>query len=156
MLVILPFVAEEMPEVEKNLSGALIREEMASLEPDSMKPEIYLPRFKIEFETGLKEPLMELGVASIFDETAADLTGMIDASSCCNVAAVSKIIHKAAIEVNEEGTEAAAATGIDVAMFSLPPQIMVDRPFLFTIVHRPTTTPIFIGRMSKPSPVTVD
>ena len=154
MLVILPFVAEEMPEVEANLSGALILEEMASLEPDSMKPEIYLPRFKIEFETGLKEPLMELGVASIFDETAADLTGMIDAR-LSNVA-VSKIIHKAAIEVNEEGTEAAAATGIDVAMFSLPPQMMVDRPFLFAVVHRPTATPVFVGRMSKPSPVTVD
>ena len=60
---------------------------MGNLET-GMEPEIYLPRFKIEFETGLKEHLMELGVTSIYDETA-DLTGMIDASNV----AVSKIIH---------------------------------------------------------------
>jgi len=149
MLIILPFVAEKLPDVEKKVTGAVIREEMKNLHA-GLGPEIYLPRFKIEFETSLKEALEKMGGSSLFDQRA-NLTGMIDA---CDVA-VSDVIHKAVIEVNEEGTEAAGATGVGIMALSLPPQIRVDHPFLFAIVHRPTATPIFFGRLSKPSPVTV-
>jgi len=153
MLILLPFVPETLPEVEKKLTASLLRREMKNLASSpGMGPEIYLPRFKVEFEADLRETLIHLGVSSLFDETKADLKGIIvDADR--NVA-ISKVIHKAVIEVNEEGTEAAAATGVGMVLMCMPPAFRMDHPFLYAIIHRPTDTPIFIGRLSRPPPAT--
>ena len=154
MLIVLPFVAETLPDVEKKLNAQLIRSEMKNLESSpGMGPEIYLPRFKIEYEIDLEESLKAMGVGTVFDYQRANLSGMIDPAG--NVA-LSKVVHKAVVEVNEEGTVAAAATGMGITFMSMPPQIRMDHPFLFVIIHRPTETPIFVGRMSRPSPATVD
>ena len=152
MLIIMPFVAETLPDVEKKITGAILRREMKNLSSSrGMGPEIYLPRFKVEFEADLADPLTSLGVTSIFDSTKADLTGIIDSSNV----AVSKVIHKAVVEVNEEGTEAAAATGVGIMLMCMPPSYRMDHPFLFVIVHRPTDTPVFVGRLSRPPTATV-
>jgi len=154
MLIIMPFVAETLPDVEKKLNDRLIRSEMKNLESSpGMGPEIYMPRFKIEYEIDLEESLKAMGVVSVFDYQLANLSGMINPAA--NVA-LSKVVHKAVVEVDEEGTVAAAATGMGINFMCMPPQIRMDHPFLFVIVHRPTDTPIFVGRMSRPSPATVD
>ena len=153
MLILLPFVPETLLDVEKKLTGSLLRKAMKNLETSpGMGPEIYLPRFKVEFEADLRETLTALGVASIFDEAQADLKGLID-NADKNVA-VSKVIHKAVIDVNEEGTEAAAATGIGITLMCMPPQFRMDHPFLYTIIHRPTEVPVFVGRLARPPPAT--
>ena len=153
MLIILPYVAENMRKVERKLTSQLLRREMRDLESSpGMGPNIYLPKFKIEFEADLGATLKALGVSSLFDEQVANLTGMIDASA--GPVAVSKVIHKAVIEVDEKGTEAAAATGFGISFMCMPPQYRMDHPFLFALVHRPTGTPVFIGRLSKPPPAT--
>ena len=154
MLIIMPFVAETLPDVEKKLNDRLIRSEMKYLESSpGMGPEIYMPRFKIEYEIDLEESLKAMGIVSVFDYQLANLSGMIDPAAHV---ALSKVVHKAVVEVDEEGTVAAAATGMGMTFMCMPPQIRMDHPFLFVIVHRPTDTPIFVGRMSRPSPATVD
>jgi len=153
MLIILPNVASNLPDVEKRITGEMIREGLGNLRWIGPDVDVYLPRFKIEFETGLEGVLKAMGVSSLFDSMTANLTGMIEAENV----AVSNVIHKAVIEVNEEGTEAAAVTGIRIYEMSgsIPFQFKVDHPFLFAIVHKPTATPIFLGRVTRPSPATV-
>lgn len=153
MLILSPFVAGNLENVEKKLSSKLLREELPRLEKGfGMDPEIYLPRFKIEYEVELEDTLKAFGIESIFDQQRANLKGMINGDNI----SVSKVIHKAVVEVNEEGTEAAAVTGIGITFMSMPPQYRLDHPFLFVIFHRPTSTPVFVGRMSRPSPATLD
>ena len=153
MLIILPNVASNLPDVEKRITGEMIREGLGNLRWIGPHVDVYLPRFKIEFETGLEDALKAMGVSSLFDPMTANLTGMIETENV----AVSSVIHKAVIEVNEEGTEAAAVTGIRIYEMSafIKFQFKVDHPFLFAIVHKPTATPIFLGRVSRPSPATV-
>ena len=65
---------------------------------------------------------------------------------------VSKVLHKAFIEVNEEGTEAAAATGVTIMLFSMPisHEFIADKPFFFFIQHKPSRLVLFMGKMVNP------
>ena len=153
MLIVFPFIAEKLADVERNLTGQLIRSEMKKMSASSgYGPDIFLPRSKIEYETDIKELLQGLGVVSVFDGQLANLSGMISTE---DDVAVSKIIHKAVVELNEEGTEAAAATGIGARFCCSRLEFRMNRPFLFIIMNRQTKTPVFVGRMSRPSPATV-
>ncbi len=71
---------------------------------------VHLPKFKLEVESSLSEILQEMGMSSVFQETKADLTGMSSKGGLF----ISAVVHKSFIEVNEEGTEAAAATAVIV------------------------------------------
>jgi serpin B len=103
-----------------------------------------LPRFSATYHTSLVEPLHALGVVDAFDPAAADFSGMGPAG--LYVAAVE---HEAFVVVDEEGTEAGAATGVAMAD-SHGPTITVDRPFLFLIQDRGTETILFMGRITDP------
>ncbi len=84
MLILLPFMAEKLADVERNLTGQLIRSEMKKMSTGrGLGPDIFLPRFKIECETDLKESLRGLGVVSIFDSQLANLSGMIKSEAGC-------------------------------------------------------------------------
>uniref|UniRef100_A0A8C2E569 Serpin B6 n=1 Tax=Cyprinus carpio TaxID=7962 RepID=A0A8C2E569_CYPCA len=114
------------------------------------KVEVSLPRFKME-ETydNIKSFLISMGMEDVFDERKVNLSGM----SPNNDLVVTKVIHKAFVEVNEEGTEAAAATGVIIAGFSmpLPPKTFIaDHPFLFFIRHNPSNSILFYGRFCSP------
>lgn len=109
---------------------------------------VHLPRFKLEIESSLVEVLMGMGMSSVFQEGKADLTGMTGHGGLF----LSAVAHKAFVDVNEEGTEAAAATAAIVAFCMLREEhFMADHPFLFYIRHNPTNSILFFGRFRGPS-----
>jgi len=108
--------------------------------------DLYLPRFKFSTEVGLNDTLSALGMPDAFGD-AADFSG-IDGARDLQLQAV---IHNAIIAVDEKGTTAAAATGGSSGVTSVPPTLVVDRPFLFFIRHNPTGAILFQGRVVDPS-----
>ena len=110
---------------------------------------VTLPRFEFGTATSLNDTLAELGMTDAFSP-AADFSG-IDGATDLSVQAV---VHKAVIAVDEKGTTAAAATGISIGTTSvaiIDKVLVVDRPFLFFIVHAPTGAILFQGRVVDPS-----
>ncbi len=110
---------------------------------------VSLPRFKMEETYDMKSLLISMGMEDVFDGQKVNLSGM----SPNNDLVVSKVVHKAFVEVNEEGTEAAGATGIDISTTSitLPPKTFIaDHPFLFFIRHNPSNSILFSGRFCSP------
>ncbi|XP_038652657.1 leukocyte elastase inhibitor-like [Scyliorhinus canicula] len=110
--------------------------------------EVLLPKFKLEEEYDLNSPLSSLGMRDLFDCSRADLSGMSGARDL----SVSKVVHKSFVEVNEEGTEAAAATGVVCMTLSYTPpeSFTADHPFLFFIRHNKTNNILFFGRYTSP------
>ncbi|XP_053287471.1 leukocyte elastase inhibitor-like [Pleuronectes platessa] len=112
---------------------------------------VHLPKFKLEEDYDLKKPLSELGMTDVFSSSQADLSGMNGGRDLF----VSEVVHKAFMEVNEEGTEAAAATAV-VTVGSCGPSVHMDllftadHPFLFFIRHNNTKSILFLGRFSSP------
>jgi len=110
-----------------------------------------MPRFKIEATYDLKPPLSALGMEIAFDPSRADFSRIADVSP--NRIFIQKAVQKAVVKVDEEGTKAAAATGISFGVTSLPAErfeLVADRPFLFAIVHQPTGTILFMGIVREP------
>ncbi|MFP3868924.1 MAG: serpin family protein [Desulfobacteraceae bacterium] len=111
--------------------------------------DIVLPRFKLEYAAELKEPLKTLGMAVAFDPNQGNFEHMVKQK-----AYISKVKHKTFIEVNEEGTEAAAATSVGVTITAAPAQsrfnMVVDRPFFLSIRDQHTGTILFMGAIVEP------
>ncbi|XP_036377617.1 leukocyte elastase inhibitor-like [Megalops cyprinoides] len=114
---------------------------------------VHLPKFKLEENYTLNEPLARLGMTDVFDGAQADLSGMSRSGSLY----LSTVIHKSFIEVNEEGTEAAAATAVirfkgAALLRFIPPKehFTADHPFLFFIRHNKSMSILFLGRFSSP------
>lgn len=113
---------------------------------------LQLPRFKLEFGTeSLKKTLQGLGMEIAFDQST---NGKFSEMSKDPTVYLGEVFHKAAMEVTEKGTQAAAATASEMRNRSarprLPPQIIFDRPFVVVIVHRPSGEPVFMGRVEEP------
>ncbi|XP_060705910.1 leukocyte elastase inhibitor A-like [Hemiscyllium ocellatum] len=109
---------------------------------------VHLPKFKLEGDYELNSPLSSLGMGDVFDSTMADLSGM----SATRDLYVSKVAHKSFVEVNEEGTEAAAATAVMFTSCALMDEeyFTADHAFLFFIRHNKTKSILFFGRYSSP------
>ncbi|XP_060934106.1 leukocyte elastase inhibitor-like [Limanda limanda] len=105
---------------------------------------VHLPKFKLEEDYKLNEPLSKLGMMDVFNPSKADLSGMNSEGGLF----LSEVVHKAFVEVNEEGTEAAAATAAVVT--NGPCSFTADHPFLFFIRHNKTKSILFLGRFSSP------
>lgn len=86
-----------------------------------------------------------MGITEIFSDNA-NLRGLLETGEQLKV---SNVVHKAFIEIDEEGSEAGGATGLDAVMLSLPPSIRVDHAFMFFIRETVTNTIIFSGRIEK-------
>ncbi|XP_009676348.1 serpin B12 [Struthio camelus] len=110
--------------------------------------DVYLPRFKLEGSFDLRLFLQEMGMTDVFLESKADLSAM----SFSKTLFLSKVFHKTYVEVSEEGTIAAGATGAVIVRRSLPltEVFMADHPFLFFIRHNPTNTILFSGKLCSP------
>ncbi|MFC1557282.1 serpin family protein [candidate division KSB1 bacterium] len=111
-------------------------------QPDT---EFRMPKFKMEYEISLKDVLSSLGMRDAFAESADFSRINPDAELF-----ISEVKHKTYIDVNEEGTEAAAATSVEISLTSIRPSIIIDRPFLFFIRESKTGAIIFAGKMLDP------
>uniref|UniRef100_A0A674IPA8 Serpin family B member 11 n=1 Tax=Terrapene triunguis TaxID=2587831 RepID=A0A674IPA8_9SAUR len=108
---------------------------------------VYLPRFKLQDSFKLNLPLQEMGMIDVFKESNADLSGMAPSQKLF----LSEVVHKAYVEVNEEGTLAAVATGSVASNSYISADLFkADHPFLFFIQHNPTNTILFLGKLCSP------
>ncbi len=109
---------------------------------------VFIPRFKMETKYFMSKTLSEMGMPAAFSDSA-DFSGMDGNGGLI----IHDVIHQAFVEVNEEGTEAAAATGVVVGITSVgkePPVFRADHPFTFIIQERSNGNILFMGRFSKP------
>jgi serpin B len=114
------------------------------------KVKLFFPKFKIEAQFNLGQTLSAMGMPDAFDPHSADFSAMIGKKELF----ISAVIHKAFVEVNEEGTEAAAATGVVVGVTSIappPPIFKADHPFVFFIQDNASRSILFLGRVLDPS-----
>ncbi|WP_026370496.1 serpin family protein [Kallotenue papyrolyticum] len=142
MLVILPR-AGRFAAVESSLSGDMLADLRNQLEERDVT--LTLPRWEFDAALDLKELLMELGMSAPFEH--ADFSGISPRPLWIDAA-----LHRGAITVDEEGTEAAAATAIVMAERALPPAtFQADRPLIYAILERDTGALLFLGRVTDPS-----
>ncbi|MGD9402802.1 MAG: serpin family protein [bacterium] len=108
---------------------------------------IYLPRFEIEYDILMNDVLTALGMGIAFSASEADFTGMRDEGELW----ISRVIHKTYVKVDEEGTEAAAATVVEMTETETGSFTMrVDRPFIFALREKHSGTILFIGKIANP------
>lgn len=116
---------------------------------EEYKIPVSLPKFTVETKYTLNDILIDMGVHDAFNPGAADFSGMDGTTNLF----ISKVIHQAFVEVNEEGTEAAAATAIIMELTAIPDPLsfVADHPFVFLIQHEETGAILFVGTVMDPS-----
>lgn len=147
---LLPKEGVTLQEYLNELTGEHLYE-MLKAEQD-VKVNVLIPEFKADYAKTLNETLQNLGMKDAFDVGKADFSNMGQAEAG-NIF-VSEVLHKTYIEVNEQGTRAAAATAVVNECGAIEPeeskQVFLTRPFLYMIVDREAGIPIFIGTMYDP------
>ncbi|CAL1301187.1 unnamed protein product, partial [Larinioides sclopetarius] len=146
MLILLPHLADGLEELERSLSYNFLQDLKDNMR--KTKVNVAIPKFKIDYSKSLKEAFENLGVRKVFTE-AAELGGLTEEP---NGLYASDVIHQAVIEVNEEGSEASAATAIPIGRsLSLPPEFIAafiaDHPFMFIIYSTKNNMILFMGRI---------
>jgi serpin B len=150
MVAVLSDDVDGLGKLEDSLSPEKWKEWTGALK--STQVSVRLPRFKMTSEFSLKRALSELGMPLAFEEGSADFSGMNGQHDLF----ISAALHKAFVDVNEQGTEAAAATGIVIAPTSAvieparPEEFHADHPFLFGIVDNRAGSVLFLGRVLDP------
>jgi serpin B len=148
MLVLLPRQKDGLGNLETELTAQNLATWMANLQ--SEKVEVFLPKFKITSEFSLADTLGRMGMPDAFIYGRADFSGMDGRQDLY----VSAVAHQAFVEVNEEGTEAAAVTAVLMMPGGLPPPLpvfRVDHPFLFLIRDNRNGSVLFMGRVTNPT-----
>lgn len=145
MSILLPHDRTGIDAVKSKLSLEELRKLATNLREATV--EVYLPRFKLEAEYKLKKVLPKVGIRKVFDKSEADLSGINGGRDLF----VDEVVHKAVVEVNEEGSEAAAVTGVVVNTRTTggPLQFHVDHPFLFFIRNTRTGDLLFVGQVNR-------
>ncbi|XP_058412589.1 serpin B11-like isoform X2 [Diceros bicornis minor] len=148
MIILLPVGTANLEQIEKQLNVKTFHEWTSSSHMMEREVEVHIPRFKLEIKYELNSLLKSLGMTDIFNQIKADLSGISPDKGLY----LSKVIHKSYVDVNEEGTEAAAATGDSFVVKRLPirAQFMANHPFLFFIRHIPTNMILFCGKLASP------
>lgn len=151
MVILLPDDIEDestgLKKIEEQLTLEKLHEWTKPENLHSTEVNVHLPQFKLEESYNLNSHLARLGVEDLFN-SKADLSGMSGTRDLF----ISKITHKSFVEVNEEGTEAAAATA-GIAVFcalTFEENFVADHPFIFFIRHNPSANILFLGRLSSP------
>ncbi|XP_059801140.1 leukocyte elastase inhibitor-like isoform X2 [Hypanus sabinus] len=136
-----------LEKLEKALANKTLLKSIKLGTMKEIKLAVHLPRFKIEDQFNLERELPGMGMIDAFDPSKANLSGMFEKNL-----SLSMVIHKSFVEVNEEGTEAAAATAVTIERTtSVPTETFVaDHPFMFFIKHNKTQNILFIGKYCYP------
>lgn len=144
MVIMMP-LSGPLDDLENSFLAGTLRTRLSSLTRESVN--LQLPKFKLTDSFNLNEPLISLGMRDAFDRKA-DFSGMTRSEKLF----ISSVRHKAFVDVNEEGTEAAAATAVVIGRFSAREMlIQVNRPFTFMIRDEQSGSILFLGRMMNPS-----
>nr|XP_031548269.1 serpin B4 [Vicugna pacos] len=148
MMLLLPNAVDGLQKLEDKLTAEKLLEWTSSQNMRKSQVDLHLPRFKVEESYDLKGILEALGVVDAFSSQDADLSGMTKKHRLV----VSKAVHKSFVEVNEEGTEASAATAIVIRETAALryEHFHCDHPFLFFIRHNKTNSILFLGRLTSP------
>jgi serpin B len=148
LVALLPRKVDGCGALEGQLSAAFLSRCLAQMK--SQKVELFLPRFKMESDFELRDTLGRMGMPDAFGPKA-DFSGMDGTQNLY----ISKVFHKAWVEVNEEGTEAAAATAVTMDLKGLPmnpppppPVFRADRAFIFCIRDTRSGSLLFLGRLA--------
>ena len=147
MVIFLP-ETESYTAFEDDLDNETMDELLAALQPRQL--ELFMPKFTFESEFELVPTLTALGLQDPFDPQVSDFSGMDGTRGLY----ISNILHKAFVDVDEEGTEAAAATAVVMKMTSAMPEepllVRIDHPFIFLIKDNQTGSILFMGRVLDP------
>ena len=152
MLVFLPDGDRDL----NNFLGQLTLENWQTWTTEFQEQEVFvgLPRFKVTFSRKLNEDLESLGMTTAFDPDQANLLRMLPEALRSDISLyLSFVKHDAVVEVNEEGTVAAAVSTVGAAAASAPPSFIVDRPFFFAIWDSHTGAILFLGAVVDPEPL---
>jgi serpin B len=144
--VLLPKSPDGVAELEKSLTAENLAKWLGSLQ--HLTVDVALPKFRAESEFSLRDTLSGMGMPSAFKEGTADFSGIDDRRDLY----LSQVVHKAFVDVTEEGTEAAAASGavVGVVSYQPPQRFRADRPFAFVIRDTKSGVVLFAGRLVKP------
>ncbi|NHX36764.1 MULTISPECIES: serpin family protein [Halolamina] len=145
MLIVVP-PAGEFEAYERTFDVERLGRIVNALEPQ--RGYVNLPRFEFDSECTLEQSLAALGMPDAFDPDTADFSRMADLSATGGNLFVDQVYHETSVSVDEQGTEAVAATGSVINLVSRPPTLLdANRPFLFMIRDRPTGTVLFTGHV---------
>jgi serpin B len=149
MVILLPKKTDGLAGVEKSLTADNLGKLLKDLK--RTKVDLTMPKFKFTSQFGLADTLKAMGMTDAFDPNKADFSGMTSQEKLF----ISAVIHKAFVAVDEEGTEAAAATAVAMAPTAMPmpeePKVFkADHPFIFLIRHNSTGEVLFMGRVTNP------
>jgi serpin B len=149
MLILLPKAIDGLGKVEADLSSKKLGETINNLKYSDV--DLSLPRFKVEQSITMGQILKAMGMKLAFNAQQADFSGMTTAQRLY----IGEVLHKAFVKVDEEGTEAAAATAVAMRALAArlpekPIEVRVDHPFLMMIRHRKTGEILFMGRVERP------
>ena len=148
LIVLLPKEKTGITDLEQNLKFENMMAWQSRLR--KRKVIVFFPKFKIESQFSLAQTLALMGMPDAFDPELADFSAMVGQKELY----ISAVIHKAFLEVNEEGSEAAAATGVVVGVTSIapsPPIFKADHPFVFFIRDNKSQSILFLGRVLNPA-----
>ncbi|KAK7799972.1 hypothetical protein U0070_022907 [Myodes glareolus] len=147
MIILLPVGSANVNQIEKHLNVKMLQEWTNSSNMVEREVDVHIPKFNLAVKYDLNSLLKSLGMRDIFSVATADLSGMSPDKGLY----LSKVVHKSYVDVNEEGTEAAAATGESIAVKRLPVtvQFTANSPFLFTIQDKSGNI-LFIGKLVSP------
>jgi serpin B len=145
MTIVLPPTPKDIDSLVRNLSDDRWSAWMKGLAPRSLL--VSLPRFTVSSAAALNAILSDLGMRTAFcGRWKTDFTRLDPTGKTC----ITDVRHGAWVQVNEEGTEAAAATSVGLGVTSLPPHVVVDRPFVFAIRERFSGAILFLGKVMNP------
>lgn len=146
LVVFLPNKADGLADFEKRLTAANLGQWLSQLRHGVHYEDIALPKFKMTAEFQLHEDLKALGMTDAFEPGKADFSRMDGTRNL----SIGRVIHKAFVDVNEEGTEAAAATAVGMQDGGRPLPFRADHPFLFLIRDLRSGSVLFLGRVEEP------
>lgn len=149
MVLITAGKGKPLSTIEKHLTTANLDKWLGTLKKGHQDTRVSLPRFKMESKYKLNDTLKAMGMPTAFQSGGADFTGLNE--SYGKELYISFVHHKGFIDVNEAGTEAAAATAVGIGFRSMPPSFDGTRPFIYLIRDNATGTILFMGRMMDPT-----